>query len=156
MTTTAPNLRDRVSSLMSQAHHDLAELVACQSVADTRQFPASECLKAARLVIDKFTAAGMRDVRLEDTPDGHPAVFGHIPAPAGAPTVLLYCHYDVQPPLDPTGAAWSSPPFELTERGRPWDGRGPSGWKGKIVGSPTALRGVGDGRRVGVKLIAEG
>jgi acetylornithine deacetylase/succinyl-diaminopimelate desuccinylase-like protein len=33
---------------------------------------------------------------LEDTPDGHPAVYGHIPAPAGAPTVLLYCHHAME------------------------------------------------------------
>jgi acetylornithine deacetylase/succinyl-diaminopimelate desuccinylase-like protein len=60
-------------------------------------------------VIDDFAAAGMRDARLEQMPDGHPAVFGHIPAPDGAPTVLFYGHYDVEPPLDPTGTAWKSP-----------------------------------------------
>ena len=156
MTTTTPNLSDRVRSLMSQAHHDLAELVACQSVADPRQFPASECLKAARLVIDNFTAAGMRDVRLEDTPDGHPAVYGHIPGPDGAPTVLLYCHYDVQPPLDPTGTAWKTPPFELVERDGRWYGRGASDCKGNIVAHLTALRALRDDLHVGVKLIAEG
>ena len=156
MTTTAPNLRDRVSSLMPQAHRDLAELVACQSVADPRQFPTSECLRAARLVIDKFGAAGLQDVRLEDTPDGHPAVYGHMPAPPGAPTVLLYCHYDVQPPLDPTGTAWKSPPFELTERDGRWYGRGASDCKGNIVAHLTALRALRDDLHLGVKLIAEG
>ena len=52
---TTTELKNRVSALMSQAHEDLAALVACQSVADPRQFPASECLKAAQLVIEKFT-----------------------------------------------------------------------------------------------------
>ena len=156
MATTMAALRDRVHALMPHARSDLAELVACKSVADPRQFPASECLRAAQLVIDKFTAAGMQDVHLEDTPDGHPAVYGHIPAPAGAPTVLLYCHYDVQPPLDPTGKAWNSPPFELTERDGRWYGRGASDCKGNIVAHLTALRALGDERRVGVKLIAEG
>ena len=156
MTATAPDLTNRVSSLMNEARSDLEELVACQSVADPRQFPASECLKAAHLVIDKFSEAGLRDVRLEDTPDGHPAVYGHRPAPAGAPTVLLYCHYDVQPPLDPTGKAWKSPPFELTERDGRWYGRGASDCKGNIVAHLTALRALGDQIPVGVKLIAEG
>jgi acetylornithine deacetylase/succinyl-diaminopimelate desuccinylase-like protein len=156
MATTMAALRDRVHALMPEARNDLAELVACMSVADPRQFPASECLRAAQLVIDKFAAAGMQDVHLEDTPDGHPAVYGHIPAPAGAPTVLLYCHYDVQPPLDPTGEAWSSPPFELTERDGRWYGRGASDCKGNIVAHLTALRALGDERQVGVKLIAEG
>jgi acetylornithine deacetylase/succinyl-diaminopimelate desuccinylase-like protein len=156
MATTMAALRDRVHALMPQARGDLAELVACKSVADPRQFPESECLGAAQLVIDKFAAAGMQEVRLEPTPDGHPAVYGHIPAPAGAPTVLLYGHYDVQPPLDPTGEAWLSPPFELTERDGRWYGRGASDCKGNLVAHLTALRALGDERQVGVKLIAEG
>ena len=117
-------LQARISAEMPRARQDLEALVACRSVADPRQFPAEECLKAAQLVIEGFSDAGMRDVRLEPTPDGHPAVYGHIPAPDGAPTVLLYCHYDVQPPLDPTGTAWQSPPFELTERDGRLYGRG--------------------------------
>jgi cysteinylglycine-S-conjugate dipeptidase len=149
-------LRERVSSLMGQAHEDLAELVACKSVADPRQFPASECIKAAQLVIDKFAEAGLHDARLEETPDGHPAVYGHIPAPDGAPTVLLYCHYDVQPPLDPTSEAWKSPPFELTERDGRWYGRGTADCKGNVVMHLTALRALGGELPVGIKLIAEG
>ena len=95
-------------------------------------------------------------MRLEETPDGHPSVFGQIPAPDGAPTVLLYCHYDVQPPLDPTGTAWKSPVFELTERDGRWYGRGAADCKGNIVAHLTALRALGGELPVGVKLIAEG
>jgi acetylornithine deacetylase/succinyl-diaminopimelate desuccinylase-like protein len=153
---TATELRSRVSKLMPQAHTDLAALVACQSVADPRQFPESECLKAAQLVIDKFTEAGLRDTRLEPTPDGHPSVFGHIPAPDGAPTVLLYCHYDVQPPLDPAGTAWKTPVFRLTERDGRWYGRGAADCKGNIVVHLTALRALRGKLPVGIKLIAEG
>jgi cysteinylglycine-S-conjugate dipeptidase len=156
MTTDNQDLRTRVSALMPQAKTDLAELVAAKSVADPRQFPESESLKAAQLLIEKFSAVGMQDMRLEDTPDGHPAVYGQMPAPPGAPTVLLYGHYDVQPPLDPTGTAWKSPPFELTERDGRWYGRGAADDKGNLVAHLTALRALGDERRVGVKLIAEG
>ena len=156
MTATLPNLQNRVSSLMSEAEQDLSELVACKSVADPRQFPTSECLQAAQLVIDKFSDAGLHDVRLEQTPDGHPSVFGHHPAPNGAPTVLLYCHYDVQPPLDPSGTAWKTPPFQLTERDGRWYGRGAADCKGNIVAHLTALRALGDDIPVGIKLIAEG
>ena len=154
--TTAKDLHDRIRKLMPQAQNDLAALVACQSVADPRQFPASECLKAAQLVIDMFTEAGLRDTRLEPTPDGHPSVFGHIPAPHGAPTVLLYCHYDVQPPLDPSGTAWQSPVFQLTERNGRWYGRGAADCKGNIVTHLTALRALDGDLPVGIKLIAEG
>lgn len=108
------------------------------------------------MVIDKFSEVGLRDVRLEETPDGHPAVYGHTPAPDGAPTILLYCHYDVQPPLDPTGTAWKTPAFELTEHDGRWYGRGAADCKGNIVMHLTALRALGDEIPVGIKLIAEG
>src|ERR1700684_4066041 len=156
MTVSIDELRERVNALMPRAHDDLAELVACKSVADPRQFPASECLKAAQLVIDKFADAGLRDTRLEETPDGHPAVYGQIPAPDGAPTILLYCHYDVQPPLDPTGTAWRTPPFELAEHDGRWYGRGAADCKGNIVMHLTALRALKGELAVGIKLIAEG
>ena len=159
MATTMTKLHNRIRALMPQARSDLAALVACQSVADPRQFPESETLRAAQLVIDDFAAAGMPDARLEQMPDRHPAVFGHIPAPDGAPTVLLYGHYDVEPPLDPTGTAWKSPPFQLTERDGRWYGRGAADCKGNLVVHLTALRALqalGVDLPVGVKLIVEG
>ncbi len=48
----ADDLREAVAGLMSRAKDDLAELVAFQSVADPKQYPAEECDKAAQWVID--------------------------------------------------------------------------------------------------------
>src|SRR3954453_14986106 len=107
-------LRSAVKGLMGRAKEALAELVPFRSVADPRQFPPEECQKAARWVVDAFAAAGLQDVRMSLTPDGSHCVHGHAPGPEGSPTVLLYCHYDVQAPLGED--AWDVPVFELTER----------------------------------------
>ncbi|MFC1401449.1 MULTISPECIES: dipeptidase [Streptacidiphilus] len=148
------DLAERIAALMPRAQADLAELVAIPSVADPRQYPPEECRRAAQWVADAFTEAGLHDVHLALTPDGSHAVLGHRPAPPGAPTVLLYCHYDVQPPLDED--AWTSPPFRLTERDGRWYGRGAADCKGNIVMHLTALRALGEDLPVGVKLVAEG
>ncbi|KZM68888.1 dipeptidase [Nocardia terpenica] len=152
-------LRDRVRALMPQAKADLTELVSYKSVYDARQFPIEECEKAARWVLDAFTAVGLTDAGLHETPDGSKAVVARYPAPAGAPTVLLYCHYDVQPPLD--AAAWHSPVWQLTERDGRWYGRGAADCKGNVVMHLTALRALretlgGNGFPVGITLVAEG
>ncbi len=148
------DLAARVAALMPRAKRDLAELVAIPSVADPRQYPAEECRKAAEWVARAFTEAGLRDVKLAPTPDGSHAVIGRRPAPPGAPTVLLYCHYDVQPPLD--DQAWTTPPFELTERDGRWYGRGSADCKGNIVMHLTALRALGEDIPVGLTFVAEG
>ncbi|MGX4735721.1 M20/M25/M40 family metallo-hydrolase [Kitasatospora griseola] len=156
--TARPSLPDdlaaRVAALMPRAKADLAELVAMPSVADARQYPPEHCRRAAEWVAGAFADAGLADVRLAETPDGSHAVLGHRPAPPGAPTVLLYSHYDVQPPLE--AAAWHSPPFELTERDGRWYGRGAADCKGNIVMHLTALRALGDDVPVGLRLVVEG
>ncbi|MDH6432240.1 acetylornithine deacetylase/succinyl-diaminopimelate desuccinylase-like protein [Streptomyces sp. SAI-144] len=147
---------ETVASLMPRARAELTELVAFQSVADFDQFPKSESEAAARWVADALTAEGFQDVALLDTPDGTQSVYGHLPGPAGAKTVLLYAHYDVQPPLDEAG--WATPPFELTERDGRWYGRGAADCKGGVLMHLLALRALkaNGGVPVHVKFIAEG
>ncbi|WP_370963832.1 dipeptidase [Amycolatopsis sp. cg9] len=152
---TAVDLRDRVTALMPRAHEELAELVAMRSVADPRQFPPEECRRAAVWVADAFTEAGFADTRLAETPDGSQAVVGTRPCGrADAPTVLLYAHYDVQPPL--ADAEWRTPPFRLTEVDGRWYGRGAADCKGNILMHLTALRALGDELPVHLKLVVEG
>ncbi|MFD3616323.1 dipeptidase [Streptomyces sp. NPDC058676] len=149
-------LAETVASLMPRAKAELTELVAFRSVADFDQFPKSESEGAARWVADALTAEGFQDVALLDTPDGTQSVYGYLPGPAGAKTVLLYAHYDVQPPLDE--AAWTTPPFELTERDGRWYGRGAADCKGGVLMHLLALRALkaNGGVPVHVKVIAEG
>ncbi|AUA15601.1 MULTISPECIES: dipeptidase [Streptomyces] len=145
-----------VAALQPRARAELAELVAFKSVADPAQFPRSECEAAAGWVADALRAEGFEEVALLDTPDGTQSVYGFLPGPAGAPTVLLYAHYDVQPPLDED--AWHTPPFELTERDGRWYGRGAADCKGGVIMHLTALRALKEngGVPVNVKMIVEG
>lgn len=147
---------ETVASLMPRAKAELTELVAFKSVADFDQFPKSESEGAARWVADALTAEGFQDVAALDTPDGTQSVYGYLPGPEGAKTVLLYAHYDVQPPLDV--AAWTTPPFELTEREGRWYGRGAADCKGGVIMHLLALRALkaNGGVPVHVKFIAEG
>ncbi|MGW2331057.1 M20/M25/M40 family metallo-hydrolase [Streptomyces sp. NPDC001700] len=150
------DLAATVAALQPRALAELAELVAFPSVADPAQFPRSGCEAAAEWVAAALRAEGFEDVALLDTPDGTQSVYGFLPGPAGAPTVLLYAHYDVQPPLDED--AWLSPPFELTERDGRWYGRGAADCKGGLIMHLTALRALKEhgGVPVNVKVIVEG
>ncbi|CAM2746024.1 dipeptidase [Skermania piniformis] len=156
MTSTEAALRTAVAELMPRAKRDLTELVALKSIADGSQ--PDDCSKAAEWLVQAFTDAGLRDVRRSTTSDGSDAVHGVAPGPEGAPTVLLYCHYDVQPPLG--AAEWKTPIWTLTEGadGR-WYGRGAADCKGNVVMHLTALRALAKvcGEfPLTVKLIAEG
>ncbi|TLS42314.1 dipeptidase [Streptomyces montanus] len=147
---------ETVASLIPRAKAELTELVAFKSVADFDQFPRSESEGAANWVAEALHAEGFQEVALLDTPDGTQSVYGFLPGPEGAKTVLLYAHYDVQPPLDE--AAWLTPPFELTERDGRWYGRGAADCKGGFVMHLLALRALkaNGGLPVNVKVIVEG
>ncbi|NGO79834.1 dipeptidase [Streptomyces sp. YC504] len=149
-------IAETIAALLPKAKQELAELVAYRSVADFEQFPKSESEAAANWVADALRTEGFTDVALLDTPDGTQSVYGLLPGPEGAPTVLLYAHYDVQPPLDEQ--AWLTPPFELTERDGRWFGRGSADCKGGVIMHLLALRALKEngGIPVSVKFIAEG
>jgi acetylornithine deacetylase/succinyl-diaminopimelate desuccinylase-like protein len=148
-------LRAKVAELMPQAKRDLTELVACRSVADPKLQPPEECAKAADWIVSAFSDAGLKEMTRATTADGSDCVHGRAPGPAGAPTVLLYSHYDVQPPLGE--AVWRTPVWKLTEGedGR-WYGRGTSDCKGNIVAHLTALRALDGSFPVNIKVIFEG
>ena len=74
-------------------------------------------------------AIGLQDVQLFDTA-GHPIVYGEWLGAEGAPTILFYGHYDVQP-VDPV-SLWTSPPFEATVRDGEIYARGSADDKGQV------------------------
>jgi acetylornithine deacetylase/succinyl-diaminopimelate desuccinylase-like protein len=85
--------------------------------------------RAAQWVLDNLRRSGMQGVRLIET-TGHPLVYADWLNAPGQPTVMIYGHYDVQPP-DPLDE-WQSPPFEPTIRDGNLYARGSSDDKGQL------------------------
>jgi acetylornithine deacetylase/succinyl-diaminopimelate desuccinylase-like protein len=141
---------------MAQLRGDLARLVAIPSVS-APGFPEEThgpLLEAHDVVADLFRAAGFERLGTLELPDTAPIVTGEIAAPEGAPTVLLYSHYDVVPAGDE--AAWDTPPFEARERDGAIYGRGTADTKSNILVHVGALRAWGGRPPVGIKLLIEG
>ena len=116
MTPTIPaDLNSWCAANDDRARDELFTFLRIPSVS-ARTEHKSDCAAAAQFVADALTRIGFTTT-IESTP-GHPIVVGEWRhAPAGAPTLLIYGHYDVQPaePLE----LWTSPPFEPEVR----DGR---------------------------------
>ena len=134
-TTRSADLDAVLAACAQNRERDLADLfrILRQPSISTQNIGVRECAELER---DLLVDAGLK-VRIVET-EGHPIVFGERPGPAGAPTLLLYGHYDVQPPepLD----AWLSPPFEPEVRdGKIW-ARGVGDNKGQHVAHVCALR----------------
>ena len=95
-----------------------------------------DCRKAAETLLAELTRIGMEHARLIEG-EGHPLVYADWLHAAGKPTVLIYGHYDVQPP-DPLDE-WLSPPFEPVERNGNLYARGSADDKGQVWAQVKAL-----------------
>jgi acetylornithine deacetylase/succinyl-diaminopimelate desuccinylase-like protein len=91
---------------------------------------AADCRRAADWLADRLNAIGMDHVEASET-GGHPIVYADWLGAEGAPTAVVYGHYDVQP-VDPLGE-WSSPPFEPAVVGSRVLARGASDDKSNIT-----------------------
>ena len=147
------DLRTAIDNLFPSLQATLENLVRIPSIS-APDFDAAEVRRSAEAVSGLLSDAGFETVRLLEVEGAHPAVFAEIPAPAGAPTVLLYAHHDVQPVGDL--ADWDRDPFEPIEEDGRLLGRGSSDDKAGIVVHLGAVMAHGGRPPVGVKVIVEG
>ena len=115
-----------------------------------------DCRHAAEALAADLSKIGMENVRLIETA-GHPLVYADWLHATAKPTVLVYGHYDVQPP-DPLDE-WLSPPFEPTERNGNIYARGAVDDKGQVVAQVKALESLlaGNGALpINVRVLLEG
>ena len=147
------DLRTAIDDLFPSLQATLEDLVRIPSIS-APDFDAAEVRRSAGAVSALLSDAGFETVRLLEVDGAHPAVFAEIPAPAGAQTVLLYAHHDVQPVGDL--ADWDRDPFEPVEEDGRLLGRGSSDDKAGIVVHLGAVMAHGGRPPVGVKVIVEG
>jgi len=135
-----------------RALQDLERLVAIPSVSSLPEH-ADDVRRSAEAVRDLYRAEGV-DARVVTTGGARPAVLGHRAGPAGAPTVLLYAHHDVQPTGDLS--AWATDPFTPTRRDGRLLGRGTSDDKGAVALHLALLRAFGAELPVSLVVLVEG
>ena len=111
-----------------QMVRELSEFLSIPSIS-TLPAHTADCRRAADWLQDRFRSLGCPVVQLLEGP-GHPVVWAEGPVAPGRPTLLIYGHYDVQPP-DPLDE-WNSPPFEPAVRDGKLFARGAADDKGQV------------------------
>jgi acetylornithine deacetylase/succinyl-diaminopimelate desuccinylase-like protein len=146
------------ANLAASAERRLARYVDFLRIPSISGIPAHapDCRRAAEWLAAELAAAGLEHVEVAET-GGHPVVYADWLHAAGAPTVLLYGHYDVQPvdPLD----EWELAPFEPLLRDGRILARGSSDDKSNVmiaVQAAEALLAVAGRLPVNLKLVFEG
>jgi acetylornithine deacetylase/succinyl-diaminopimelate desuccinylase-like protein len=134
---------------------ELKDFLAIPSISALPQH-AADVRKCAEWTADAMRKVGLENVRLIET-KGNPVVYGDWLHAAGAPTILFYGHYDVQP-VDPV-ELWTSPPFEATVRDGEIYARGAADDKGQVFMHLKAIEAHlknGGTLPVNIRLIVEG
>ena len=141
----AARLETTVDALMDGVCADLKRLAAIPSIAFPG-FSPEPVLQARDLLVALLRDAGVADIGELNLPGTAPVITATIPPPTpDAPTVLLYGHYDVQPPGDERH--WTSPPFEPTDIEGGIRARGIADDKANLMVHIGTLRAYGDGPR---------
>ena len=151
-----PDLDSYLESAQAGQLEELCDWLRIPSISTLPQHK-EDVERAADWLAQKMKSAGLQNVETVPT-DGHPIVYGDwLNAGEGAPTVLIYGHYDVQP-VDPL-ELWSSPPFEPSVRGDDLFARGASDDKGQLFAHVAAVEAVlatTGALPVNVKFLVEG
>src|SRR5881628_2586823 len=119
--------------------HELTDFLRIPSVS-TLPAHNSDCRAAAEWVAGELRRLGCREVQFLAS-GTHPVVWGVGPDVPDAPTLLIYGHYDVQPP-DPFDE-WTTPPFEPTVRDGRLYARGAADDKGQVFCLLKAIEAAG-------------
>src|SRR4051795_13607454 len=122
------NVIDFINTHRDKYLEELKALLAIPSISALPEH-AADVKRCAEWCADEMRRIGMQNVRLIETP-GFPVVYGDWLGASGAPTILFYGHYDVQP-VDPLNL-WESPPFEATVRDGEIYARGSADDKGQV------------------------
>lgn len=132
---------DRIDADLPKALDRLMELLRIPSISTDPAF-AADCARAADWLVADLTSMGFK-ASSRPTP-GHPMVMGHYEGPTGAPHLLFYGHYDVQP-VDPLHL-WNRDPFDpqLEDEGhrKVIRGRGTADDKGQLMTFIEACRAI--------------
>jgi cysteinylglycine-S-conjugate dipeptidase len=126
---TTEEVRSRAKALMPGLTEDLKDLVshASCSFPGYPEEPVTGMRRASMELLEKHGA----EVRELDLGEGKPAIYGDMPGPEGAPTVLLYAHYDVQPA--PVEAGWDTDPWKAELKDGRLYGRGAADDKSGVI-----------------------
>ena len=122
------NVIDFINVNREKYVEELKSLLAIPSISALPEH-AADVKRCAAWCADEMRRIGLQNVHLIETP-GNPVVYGDWTGAPGAPTLLFYGHYDVQP-VDPL-ELWESPPFEATVRDGEIYARGSADDKGQV------------------------
>ncbi len=128
MTQTTTDVQQYLDENSTRFQDDLCQWLTMASIGTDPQYDA-EVRDAANWLKTRFDDLGFQSELIETV--GHPIVYAQSPAVPGAPVVLVYGHYDVQPP-DPL-ELWTSPPFEPAIRDGRVFARGATDDKGQLL-----------------------
>jgi acetylornithine deacetylase/succinyl-diaminopimelate desuccinylase-like protein len=153
--TVDADLGAHLANTLDQRLESLREFLRIPSISALPQH-AGDVRRAAEWLGGALRDAGIEHVEVAET-GGHPVVYGDWLHAEGAPTVIVYGHYDVQPvdPLD----LWDHPPFEPMVVGDRMVGRGAADDKGQIhahVMAATWLLAARSGLPINVRYLFEG